>query len=307
MYIDERSSKCAERVPVPRRRRWRRSLFSPACACSCRPARRALARGAVLVALAVGGAGGGCAAARPSAAPLLRADRLVDLSYAFDANTIYWPTAESFRLERVAYGPTASGYWYAASNVCLAEHGGTHMDAPIHFARGMDTADQVPLQAGIGPAVVVDVRAGAAADRDYRLTVTDLEKWEAAHGRIPPGAIVIMWSGWGRYWGDRKRYLGTDREGDTANLHFPGFSEDAARFLVAQRDVAAIAVDTASIDYGPSSDFIVHRIINGANKPAFENVANVDRVPASGAMFVALPMKIGGGTGGPARIVAALP
>lgn len=257
-------------------------------------------------AIAATGTGAGCASHRPDTSAL-HVDRLIDLSYAFGPDTIYWPTGESFTLERVAYGPTAAGYWYAANNLCLAEHGGTHMDAPIHFGRDKDTADQVPLRAGIGPAVVVDVRRQAAADRDYCLTVADLAAWEAEHGRIPPGAIVVMFSGWGQYWGNRKRYLGTDRQGDTANLHFPGFSSEAAEFLVAQRDVAAIAVDTASIDHGPSTDFAVHRIINGANKPAFENVANVDRLPARGATFIALPMKIAGGSGGPTRIVAQLP
>ena len=106
------------------------------------------------------------------------------------------------------------------------------MDAPIHFAEDGATADQVPLAALVGPAVVVDVGAKAAADPDYRLAVADLESWESAHGRIPAGAIVLMRSGWGARWPDRKRYLGTDREGDVANLHFPGFSKEAAEWLI---------------------------------------------------------------------------
>ena len=155
--------------------------------------------------------------------------------------------------------------------------------------------------------MVIDVRAQAAADRDYRLTVGDIRTWEAHYGRVPAGAIVIMWSGWGTYWGDKLRYLGTDTPGDVGNLHFPGFSKEAAEFLTAERDIAAIGVDTASMDYGPSKDFIVHRIINGANKPGFENVAHLDVVPARGATLIALPMKIAGGSGGPARIIAVLP
>ncbi|MBI1817876.1 MAG: cyclase family protein [Deltaproteobacteria bacterium] len=233
--------------------------------------------------------------------------KVIDLSYAFGPDTIYWPTAESFTLTAVAHGQTPAGYFYAANNICMAEHGGTHMDAPIHFGEGKATAEQVPVTAGIGPAVVVDVREQAATDRDYRLTVADLQAWEAKYGRIPPGAIVIMFSGWGARWGDKLRYLGTDARGDVANLHFPGFSKESADFLVHERDIDAIAVDTASIDHGPSQDFIVHRTINGANKPAFENVANVDRLPASGATIVALPMKIAGGSGGPTRIIAVLP
>jgi kynurenine formamidase len=248
----------------------------------------------------------GCGAQRTGTATV-DPSKVVDLSYAFGKDTIYWPTAESFELQRVSYGPTPGGYWYAANNICMAEHGGTHMDAPIHFGEGKATSDQVPLSAGIGPAAVIDVRAQAAADRDYRLSIADIERWEVAHGRLPAGAIVVMWSGWGQYWGDKLKYLGTDKPGDVGNLHFPGFSAEAAEFLVKQRTIAAIAVDTASIDYGPSQDFIVHRIINGANKPGFENVANLDRVPASGATFFALPMKIAGGSGGPTRIVALLP
>lgn len=244
---------------------------------------------------------------RTGTAPAIDPNKLVDLTYAFGPDTIYWPTAESFTLERVAYGPTPQGYWYAANNLRMAEHGGTHMDAPIHFAEGKRTSDAVPLASCVGPAVVIDVRRQAAADRDYRLTVADITGWEKQHGHIPAGAIVIMWSGWGAFWGDKLRYLGTDKPGDTAHLHFPGFSREAAEFLVQTRDIAAIGVDSASMDYGQSSDFMVHRIINGADKPGFENLANVDRLPASGATILALPMKIAGGSGGPARIVALLP
>jgi kynurenine formamidase len=250
----------------------------------------------------------GCATLRMGTpAPPIDINKVVDLSYSFGPDTIYWPTAESFKLERVAYGPTPQGYWYAANNICMAEHGGTHMDAPIHFAQGQRTSDAVPLSSCIGPAVVIDVRQHAAADRDYRLTVDDIKAWEAQNGRAPAGAIIIMWSGWGAYWGDKLRYLGSDTHGDVANLHFPGFSKDAAEFLIKERDIAGVAVDTASIDYGQSTDFIVHQLINGANKPGFENLANVDRLPATGATVIALPLKIAGGSGGPARIIAVVP
>lgn len=233
--------------------------------------------------------------------------KIVDLSYSFGAETIYWPTAKGFTLEVVAHGPTKAGYWYEANNVCTAEHGGTHMDAPSHFAEGKASAEAVPIGAGIGPLVRVDVRAAAESDPDYRLSVSDLIEWEAEHGRIPSGAIVVMYSGWGSRWPDRKRYLGTDVPGDTANLHFPGFSKEAAELLVNQRQIDAIGVDTPSIDHGPSQDFIVHQIINGADKPAFENLANLDRIPPSGATLIALPMKIAGGSGGPVRAIAVLP
>ncbi len=234
-------------------------------------------------------------------------ERVVDMTYGLGPETVYRPTAKKFEMETVSYGKTEAGFFYAANNLCMAEHGGTHMDAPIHFAEGRITADRVPLSAGIGPAVVVDVRKKADRDRDYRLQVDDLKNWEGDHGRIPDGAIVILFSGWGERWPDAKRYLGTAKRGDVGNLHFPGFSAKAARFLVEERNIAAIAVDTASIDYGPSDDFPVHRIINGANKPGFENLANVDRLPAAGATLIALPLKVEGGSGAPARIIAVVP
>lgn len=234
--------------------------------------------------------------------------RIVDLTHAFGPDTVYWPTdRQGFELDVVAKGETAGGYWYEANRICTAEHGGTHMDAPIHFAAGQPDAAQVPVTAGIGPLVRVDVSAAAARDADYRLSVDDLRRWEKSYGRIPPGAIVVMYSGWAARWPDRRRYMGTDVAGDTANLRFPGFGEAAARFLVEERDVKAIGVDTASIDYGASTDFIVHRVVNGAGKPGFENLANLDQVPPVGATIIALPMKITDGSGGPLRAIAILP
>ena len=247
----------------------------------------------------------GCRSTQPAAK--IDPARLIDLSHPFGPSTIYWPTAEPFKLQRVAYGRTPAGYWYVANNISMAEHGGTHMDAPIHFAEGRITADEVPLRNCIAPAVVIDVRDAAANDRDYRLTVDDLRAWERKHGRITPGAIVIMNSGWSKRWPDKLTYLGTEKPMDVANLHFPGFSKEAAEFLLTQRDIAALAVDTASIDYGQSKDFIVHQVLMRRNKPAFENVANVDKLPPNGATFIALPLKIEQGSGSPTRIVAILP
>ncbi len=250
-----------------------------------------------------------CLAARlgcPRAHPLDET-KIVDLTYPFDQSPIYWPTERGFELQRVHLGWTEGGYYYAANRFCAAEHGGTHVDAPGHFSAAGHAVDAIPLAALVGPAVVIDVSRQAARDRDYRLRVEDLRAWERAHGRIPDGAIVLMYSGWGRYWQDRAKYLGTDRPGDTRNLHFPGFSSAAAEWLVRERAIDAIGVDTASVDHGPSADFRVHQIVNGANKPALENIANLDRLPPVGATVMALPMKIGGGSGAPARIVAILP
>src|SRR5262249_61628735 len=196
------------------------------------------------------------------------------------------------------------GFFYSAYSFCAPEHGGTHLDAPIHFAEGRWTADQVPVERLVRPAVVVDVSAAAAADTDHRLTLEELRSWEAAHGRIPDGAIVLLRTGWSARWPDRKRYLGDDTPGDASKLHFPSFGKESAEYLVHQRHVGALGVDTASIDHGPSKDFIVHQIASGAGVPGLENVANLDQVPAVGAWVIALPMRIGGGSGGPLRVAA---
>jgi len=254
----------------------------------------------------------GAAAPKPAAAvrpPIdLKGARLVDLTYPFDEKTIYWPNAPSnFQLNRLSFGKTAAGFFYAANSFCTPEHGGTHMDAPIHFAEGGRTVDAVPVEQLIAPAVVIDVRSKTSADADYRLTAADVQVWEAKHGPIPSGAIVLLRTGWGQRWPDRKRYLGDDKPGDTSNLHFPSYGEEAARYLVEKRKVGALGVDTASIDYGPSKDFIVHQVALGANVPGLENVAHLEEVPETGAWVIALPMKIAGGSGGPLRIVALVP
>ena len=232
----------------------------------------------------------------------------VDLTYAFDSTTIYWPTAQPFHLEVVSAQRTPAGYYYAANNISAAEHGGTHLDAPVHFSEGKHSTDQIPLTQLIGPAVVIDVTRQADSSADYRVTVQDLAAWEVAHGPIPPASIVFVRTGWGRRWPDRGRYLGTTKTGPAAvpELHFPGLHPDAAALLV-QRKVDALGIDTPSIDYGQSTTFDVHQRLFAADIPAFENVANMERLPATGAWVIALPMKIAGGSGGPLRIVALLP
>jgi len=277
--------------------------------------RPAAAAGVPLVALlACAAAAGGCLSvqvqeAGPGAAgTLAEGRRIVDLTHAFDADTVYWPTAEGFWLEEDFRGPTEGGYWYEANRFCAAEHGGTHLDAPVHFARGRHAADEVPLERLVGRAVTIDVSAAALADASHEVSVRELRGWEGEHGRIPAGAIVLLHTGYGRYWPDRARYMGTDRRGPdaVADLRFPGLHPDAARWLVEEREIGAVGIDTPSIDTGSSTLFWSHRILFERNVPAFENLANLDRLPARGFTVVALPMKIRGGSGGPLRAIALL-
>ncbi|NJD19004.1 MAG: cyclase family protein [Gemmatimonadetes bacterium] len=236
------------------------------------------------------------------------AGRWVDLTHAFSASTIYWPTdTTGFRLQQVAYGPNPGGWFYSSYAFASGEHGGTHFDAPIHFAEGKLTNDQVPLDALIGPAAVVDVSGHASAD--YMVTVEDLTKWEAEHGRLPEGGMLFVRTGWGEKYGDRTAYLGTDLTGPeaVAQLHFPAYSPEAAQWLVDNRGIVAVGIDTPSIDYGQSKDFRVHVILYADNVIGFENVADLGLLPPTGAFVVALPMKIAGASGGPVRIVAFVP
>jgi kynurenine formamidase len=237
------------------------------------------------------------------------AGKWIDLSYDYSSETIYWPTAEPFALETVSAGMTEKGYYYSAYKFCAAEHGGTHIDAPIHFADGRKTVDEISITQLIAPAVKVDVSERAIANPDYQINVEDFTSWESQHGKIPDGSIVLLQTGYGQYWPDRVKYLGTDKRGPegVAELHFPGLHPEAAKWLVDNRKINAIGLDTASIDHGQSKTFDSHVTLMGQDIPAFENVAHLDQVPVVGAHIIALPMKIKGGSGGPLRIVAFIP
>lgn len=235
----------------------------------------------------------------------LASAKVIDLSHSFDANTIYWPTSPSgFELKQLHKGPTKRGFFYSANAFCAPEHSGTHLDAPMHFAEGRWTSADIPADRFVGPAVVIDITEKAAANPDYTLTVQDIATWEAAHGRIPEGAIVLLRTGWSNRWPNRKAYLGDDTPGDASNLHFPSYGPEAAALLVNGRHARLIGVDTASVDNGPSQDFPVHRIVAAANASGMENLTNLDKLPPTGAIVFALPMKITGGSGGPARVIA---
>jgi kynurenine formamidase len=219
------------------------------------------------------------------------------------------PTAEPFRLDKVADGITPGGYYYAANNLFTSEHGGTHVDAPLHFAEGHQAVDQIPLDRLVGPAVVVDVTDRSNGNADYQVTAEDLQRSEGEHGAIPPDSILLVRTGYSSRWPDAARYLGTAERGQqaVAKLHFPGLHPDAARWLIANRRIKAIGIDTASIDYGQSTAFESHRLLYERDIPAFENLTALDQLPARGAWIVALPMKIRGGSGAPLRAMAIVP
>jgi kynurenine formamidase len=244
----------------------------------------------------------------PKADSSVLTGKIVDLSYDFSEETVYWVNARQFEKEKVAEGKTEAGFFYAANNFSAAEHGGTHIDAPIHFAEGRQTVDQIPLEKLIGKAIKIDVSAKAENNPDYLISVEDIINWEKENGQIPDQSIVLLQTGFGNFYPDKVKYLGTDKRGDEAikELHFPGLDPKAAEWLVKNRKINAIGLDTASIDFGQSTEFKSHVILMTEDIPAFENVANLDKLPAKGFQIIALPMKIKGGSGGPLRIVAIL-
>lgn len=244
----------------------------------------------------------------PDGPPALAGWQFVDLSHAYGASTLYWPTdTAGFQLDTLAEGATPAGYYYAAKRFATAEHGGTHLDAPLHFAEGGDDVASIPLDRLILPGIVIDVSAAAAADPDYLVTVEDVLAWEDEHGHVPAGTAVLVRTGWAVRWPDALAYLGDDTPGEAGNLHFPGLGAEAARMLVEDRRAALLGIDTASIDRGQSTNFIAHQIGAAAGVPNLENVADLSELPPTGFLLAALPMKIAGGTGAPVRIVALVP
>ena len=226
--------------------------------------------------------------------------RIVDLTHALNSHNPHWPGPgyEPFSYEIFA---TIEKDGVLSGRFTMAEHTGTHLDAPSHFSTGQLPVDKIPLEQLFGPAVVIDVRVKTSEDPDYMLGVEDITTWEQTHGRVPEKAIIFMYTGWDERWTDFDRYKNADGSG---GLHFPSFSPKAARFLVNKRNVAGLNIDTLSVDYGMSKDFAVHHVSHGKGKYHLENVANLGSVPATGAFVVVAPIKIENGTGGPARIFA---
>lgn len=233
----------------------------------------------------------------------------IDLTHTYDSTTLYWPNnAKGFEHALDAEGVSPAGFYYSSYSICTPEHGGTHLDAPIHFAEKKLTADKIPLSSLTGNAVVIDVSKNALANKDYLISTADIENWEKENGRIEDNTIILFRTGYGKFYPDRATYFGTAKTGMEAipELHFPGVDAATMQWLLDNRKVKAVGLDTPSLDYGQSTDFKAHQVLLGADRPGFENVANLDQLPAKGIYVVALPMKIGNGSGGPLRIIAGL-
>lgn len=228
--------------------------------------------------------------------------QIIDGTHSFNKDTIYWPTASGFQLKKVFWGKTKGGYYHAANTFSAPEHGGTHLDAPIHFYEKGLTVEKIPLTQLTGPALVIDLSQKIQDQADYLISDSDIKNWEKQNRQITSDDIVFIHTGWSRFWNNKQKYLGTKKKKDLKNLHFPGLSQEAATYLAKKR-IKGIGLDTASLDYGQSQDYIAHRILAEKNIYGLENVANLGEVPATGSKVIIAPMKIENGTGAPTRIL----
>jgi kynurenine formamidase len=231
----------------------------------------------------------------------------LDLTHSFDSTTLYWPNnVKGFEHPVDFEGQSPAGFYYSSFALSTPEHGGTHLDAPKHFAENRLSADEIPLSSLTGNAVVIDITEKAMADRDYLLSVQDITDWEKKNGRIDDNTIILVKTGYSTFYPDRLKYFGTNKKGPEAipELHFPGIDPATVTWLLQSRKIKAMGLDTPSLDRGQSKLFEAHQVLLAQNKPGFENLTNLDLLPAKGIYVVALPMKIARGSGGPLRIIA---
>jgi kynurenine formamidase len=228
---------------------------------------------------------------------------LVDLSWPLNRESAYWPGEQyrPFELHTIA---TLEKDGVLSKAFSSPEHLGTHLDAPNHFEAGKPSVDQIPARDLFGPGVVIDVTGPASADADYLVSLADVKKFEADHGPIPTGAIVLANTGWARFWKQPDRYQGRDVRDQ---LHFPGFAPEAVEFLIKERSVRGVGLDTLSVDHGLSRDFPVHHLLGKAERFGLENLAQLDKLPSKDFYVFVAPIKIETGSGGPARVFAILP
>lgn len=249
---------------------------------------------------------GSLGAQEPEAVPLINLFdglRFVDLSYPLNETNQYWPgeNYSGFEMKTIA---TLDKDGVLSKTLSFPEHLGTHLDAPNHFEPNQPSIAELTPEQLFGPGVVIDTSLKAETDADAMLTVDEIKEWESEHGRIPNGAIVLLNTGWGRFWTNTIRYQNRDARGQ---LHFPSYSAEAARFLIEERKVRGVGVDNLSIDRGISKEFEVHHIVNKAGKFGLENVAHLDKLPPRGFQLLVAPIKVKDGTGGPTRVWAVLP
>lgn len=226
----------------------------------------------------------------------------IDLSHDYSEKSLHWPGSSAFEITNIMkiFNP----HYVSNRNFSSNEHVGTHVDAPNHFTQNDTGVDQIPLTSLIGPTIKIDVANAVKQNSDYQISIADIKKWEEKNGRIPDNTIVLLNTGYAKYWGELKKYAGMGQ--DESQLHFPGLNPATAEWLIKERKIKAVGIDTFSIDYGQTKDFSSHKLLTKNHIPIFENVASMENLPAKNFIIYALPMKIKQGTGAPVRIIAQL-
>ena len=225
---------------------------------------------------------------------------VIDLTHNLNDHSPNWEGTEKSPFEAHELGNIDRDGYYSRI-FTTQEHYGTHLDAPAHFAKGMWTVDQIPAERLVRPLVVLNVRGKTSGNSDYEISVQDIAEWESENGEITSGAVVMAYTGWEDRWNSPKAFRNAGPDGQP---HFPGFSLEAAKFLVTTRNAVGLGIDTMSIDPGASKTYPVHQFTAKASVYQLENVANLGLVPATGATIVVAPIKLEGGSGGPARLLA---
>ena len=225
---------------------------------------------------------------------------VIDLTHTLDSRSPNWEGSDDSPYQSRELGNIDRDGYYSRT-FSTQEHYGTHLDAPAHFAAGMWTVDQIPAERLVRPLVVIDVRKSAKNNADYEVSVQDVAAWEDAHGQIPDGAVVMAYTGWDERWHSPKEFRNQQSDQLT---HYPGYSLEAAEFLVKTRDVVGLGIDTMSVDVGTTDTYPVHLFTSRQGVYHLENVANLALVPPSGATVVVAPIKLENGSGGPARVLA---
>lgn len=226
--------------------------------------------------------------------------QVIDLTQPLTPNIPIWPGDPAFEIEPWA---TYEEDFYYINRISIGEHSGTHWGTPNTFIEGGRSAEMIPAEELVVPAVVIDIREQAAADADYRLSVDDIAAWEAANGEITAGSVVILLTGWQDKWHDPQAFINQDADGV---LHWPGFSADAAAFLIAERGIAGLGTDTHGVDPGNDEEFGASFAMYDADGMILEGLANLDELPPVGATLVVGGWPIEGGSGSPARVLAFL-
>jgi kynurenine formamidase len=225
---------------------------------------------------------------------------VIDLTHNLNDHSPNWEGSEQSPFQAKKLGDIERDGYYSRI-FTTQEHYGTHLDAPAHFAKGMWTVDKIPVERLVRPLVVLDVRSKARSNPNYEVSVQDIADWESARGEIPTGAVVMAYTGWDGRWNSQKEFRNVG--GDHLS-HYPGFSLDAVKFLVKTRSVVGLGIDTMSVDIGATTTYPVHQFTSKQSVYHLENVANLGLVPPSGATVVVAPIKLEGGSGGPARVLA---